>query len=190
MTKKPKICSKCKQEKPIDQFPTRWYKPKEGKKYKVPHTPCYECKREENRVQKQKAKDKGIYYEREKKYKKKYKERNLAKVRQKQREYAAAKRRENGAKPNARSSKRIKKGKATLLPIDPIKQYLNSLDKTKHQIAEYTNIDSGVIGRIMTGKDASIKDGIKTHVTEHLVDRILVELGEPHKLNELYPLED
>lgn len=167
-----KLCSKCKEVKPITEFWKRKKSP-DGLNYQ-----CKICVKEAVKAFEEK------HPNRRKRYEKKYRSRNKVKIRRMGREWAAQKRRQEGRKPRPKRQK-DQKPLGRQLDTEPIKIVLedwvvkgnevSKLNGRKSNLEKYAN-------QILSGR-------IKV-VSEDVVDKILFCMNEEHRWNELYPVNE
>lgn len=204
-----KLCTKCRDWKHKSKFPKVKNKLKDGTYSLIISSHCYQCKSEYSRKWRKRKQEEGTYnslarkyrqneinkdpkafYKKKRKRDKEYKLKNHEKIKRQQRERLAIKRREEG-KPirgGWLKYREEKKSNQTLLPLEPIQEYLKETNLEVQQIAELTRKKTSSINSIIKGKNSN--GNKKNTISEKLVDEILIALGEPYKFEELYPLEN
>lgn len=169
-----KRCSQCGRVKAIADFYTQKERCKSGFTAIRPVSACKECVCARVKKHREEQIARGIDVNAKKK-------RDRAKRRRYAQEWAAAKRRENGAKPQMRKRLSIKDGSE--LAVEPLAVFLEARLERESQglIEARTGIAERRLYDILKRRHPS--------VTLHTVDSILVGLGCPEMLHELYPPE-
>lgn len=171
-----KRCSKCGVVKPVEEFYTKKRTLKSGFVYIYPAPPCKECERARVKASTEKAIREGRraeIYERQRRVEK------TARRRRQRREWAAAKRRREG-RP-AKGSYNGSNG-YDLVPSEPFREFLLERLASGETKAEIETA-SGVPERRLF----DVERGISDRVALRVVDAVLVGLGCPGLLNEMYP---
>lgn len=184
-----KRCTKCRKIKPQSEYRrVKRYVKTLGREreYLYPH--CRECERKKAN---NRTKEQVREYNRRAREKIKSDPEKAAERREYQREWAAAKRRELGAKPIG--SRKVKEGpRSDMLPIELIQNFLIVyFDNPRAPDIETLSARSGVpverIRRIISGYEA--KGTPLKEVTTGVVDRLLIAADAQEVFHELYPVD-
>lgn len=178
-----KPCAKCGKVKPVAAFSPQRQKLKTGEISVRPKSRCKDCCNEDRRDERKRRRGEGVdLAARQRIYEAR---RDRKKLRAYQREWAAAKRREEGVPergPSLKYRRRPKdNGRAGLLETEPLARFLEPLlkDQGPARIAEQTGIAERRLFAISNRETKS--------VTLETADRVLVGLGCPEQLPILYP---
>lgn len=171
-------CSTCGEYKTLDEFYRTKEKLKSGLVAIRPDCRCKECRRRQAKERYYRQKSEGVDL---KARRERYRENEDAERRQaREREYKAMRRREEG-KPVA-GPRALKRQGYEHVPVEPISEFLESLDIPRSSLAHHLGIDERELARVTE----------RMYKTTRLatVDKILTALGCPEELNALYPIEE
>lgn len=178
-----KVCSKCGETKPVSDFSTRREKRKCGLVYVFPEPRCKECRRVQHGEWEERKRAEGVdlaAYQR--KIYANLPQSSHARRRERQREWTAAKRRQEGKPPRRFKKNHPEAGKR--VPVGPLAAFLADRVKageSKAQIAVATDIDERTIFAIMEGE--------RKQVLFAVADRLFTGLGCQGEMQVLYPIK-
>lgn len=169
-----KRCPKCKTWKLVDDFGTRKAKRKSGVVMVVPRPYCKLCDAQRVQEWKEDRIADGTWPEFRKR---KEQGRDIKKLRQYQREWQTARRRERGVKGKKKPSPEV----GPTLSVGPIAQWLEAILETEppELVSARTGVNPRRIYALVHGEQASVS--LRT------IDALLTGFNCPEELNILYP---
>lgn len=176
-----KTCTGCGETKPIGEFYIKRRKMKCGLIHAYPEARCKQCRRERFKENYEKLKAEGKAKE---KWERNAKQIDREKRREYNREWAAARRRKEGARSNGPWLKYREEGNGATFPIEPFANFLSGQVEIwgPSMLARETELDES---RIRGWANA-----VEPRVSLRVIDQVLTKLGQPWRLHELYPAED
>jgi len=194
-----KRCSRCKETKDAAEFSIRKYKRKSVPVVEKLEAACKKCnariaKERRNRRIAEGIDVHAIERARQKAHRERLSTARLEQLRERHREWQAAKRREEGAKPRGSYGKRRKAQSLTAgqrLDAQPLIEILER--ELPHIAKEHNESNSNGTGLLAVRSGVSerrlyeLLHGRQQTVTLSVVDRLLTGLGLPHMLPILYP---
>lgn len=176
-----KRCGSCGAWKRVEDFYPSRRKLKSGLIAVTPDAYCKECRRDraKERYHRQKAADPEGLLARKKRYKE---HEDAERRRRRSREYSTARRRAEGKREIGPRVKDHDAGRC--LPAEPLKAVIleRLLVESKTELADSSGVEERRIFAIAEGECQSVR--------QDLADRFFTNLGEPDRLNELYPIPE
>lgn len=181
-----KRCTKCGQKKKAEDFYLRKRKLKSGIYAERLESACLACNavyhKEKRATEGESHRIKQRLYS--KRWRASLSPQKKRILHEKSREQAAARRRQEGRRANG--STKLKYGVDKEIPAGPLREWLKKESGVDCRcitlLAEQTGVSARRIGALIREEQLAVR--LST------VDRILLGLGSPHLLQELYPLED
>lgn len=169
-----KRCPGCGVTKPLEDFGIRKYKRASGLVAVLPRGRCKQCDAKRVAEWKRRKIEEGTWEE----FAKRKKVKNSAKRKEYIREWKAAKRREEGAKPRGGRDSRV------VVPVEPISGFLRQLEErhTREEIATRSGVEERRL--------YDIANCATPNTSLDNVDKLLMAFDREDLLDELYPLED
>lgn len=177
-----KVCTKCGERKPLDEFTIRRDHLKCGLIYVRPEASCRKCCAERNKRAAERRKAEGreeSSTERSRRWRAKKTPKQKKEQREKDRERQAIRRRKEGIPPRNFRKPRAKSKRVPIEPASVLVEVLLAEGHTKREIA----LQSGVTER----RIYDMEHCASPHTELDNVDKILVAFERQEDLDELYP---